>query len=285
VLSVEHFSNLINKNFNNPTVLVDLGSSVLEEKEASKAHYDWALRALEQAISLVPRSVPAIFTRARLKTNLGLTSGALRDFNTVIQMKPEVHAAWFRRGMLYFQMKDYKSAVMDFVQTVTLAPDFTDAYLLRGYAMMNLGGYAEAAQDFNYVIGAKSERSGEALYHRSKCFYNLRNIDLAIKDCDNLLQIGWVTTEIYGMRAMCYLVLREFDKAIADYDLALTLDPDNADILHNKNETLRAKADAIVETPVDTPIEGAANEMETKKEEVVEPKPKKKAAPKKKKDE
>jgi tetratricopeptide (TPR) repeat protein len=129
---------------------------------------------------------------------------------------------------------------MDFVQTIELDPNFLEAYLTRAYALINLYGYELAAQDLNHVIQFQTPYASEALYQRSKCFYNLGLMDLTIKDCDNLLQIGWVTPEIYHLRAMAKMHSKNFAEALLDYDEALKLAPENADLLHNKAELIKA---------------------------------------------
>ena len=240
MLSIEHLNNLIDKNKKNPAALIDLASSLLEDKTITKDYYEIILQAFEQAIKLSPRNIPAIFGRGRVKALLGYISGALLDYNSVIQAKPEIPAAWYRRGLLYFQIKDYKSAVMDFVQTVSLDPNFVEGYLVRAYALMNLGSFEDAAHDLNHVIQFETSVAGEALYNRAKCFYNIQRMDLVIKDCDNLLEIGWVSTEIYNLRAMAHIHFKDFDKALADYELALQLDPTDENLQYNKGEILKA---------------------------------------------
>lgn len=240
MLSIEHFSKLIEKNKNNPKALVDLANSLLEDKDLSKDYYPVIHQAFDQAVKMAPRYVQAIFGRARAKSLLGYVSGAFNDFNIVIQSSPEVPAAWFRRGLLYFEIKDYKSAVMDFVKTIELDSSFLEAYLLRAYSLINLHGYELAAQDLNHVIQFQTPYASEALYNRSKCFYNLGLMDLTIKDCNNLLEIGWVTLEIYHLRAMAKMHLKNFADALLDYDEALKLAPENEDLLHNRAELLKA---------------------------------------------
>ena len=240
MLSIEHFSNLLEKNRNNPAMLMELGNSMLEDKETTKDHFELVLQAFEQAVYLAPRNITALFGRGRTKAILGYTAGALLDYNAVIQAQPNIPAGWFRRGLLYFQLKDYKNAVMDFVQTVTTDPSFLEGYLLRAYALINLGGYEQAAHDLNHVIKFETPFAGEALYHRAKCFYNLQLMDLVIKDCDNLLEIGWISTEIYHLRAMAYIHFKDFETALANYELALQLDPTNTDLLYNKQELVKA---------------------------------------------
>jgi tetratricopeptide (TPR) repeat protein len=240
MLSKEHLSNLITKNRNSPQALVDLGYSLLEEKDLPKDYYELVLSAFDQAVKLAPRFTQAIFGRGRAKALLGYTSGAFLDYNTVLQASPSVPAAWFRRGLLYFQLKDYKSAVLDFVQTVTLDPSFLEGYLMRAYALMNLKGYEQAAQDLNHVIGFESPYAAEALYNRSKCFYSLGLMELTIKDCDNLVSIGWNSADVYHLRAMAKIHFKDFDGALLDYDEALKLAPEQPDLLHNKAELIKA---------------------------------------------
>lgn len=240
MLSVEHLGSLIDKNKNKPATLLELANNILDDKDITKAHQELAYKAFDLVLKLTPRNIEAVFGRGRTKAVLGYVSGAFLDYNAVLQMRPEISAAWFRRGLLYFQIKDYKNALMDFMQTIHLDPEFLEGYLLRAYTLINLGVFEEAAHDLNHVIKFETSMSAEALYHRSKCFYNLQLMELTIKDCDNLLEIGWISTEIYSLRAMAYLHFKDFDKALEDCDTALKLDPENVDLLHNKGEVLKA---------------------------------------------
>jgi tetratricopeptide (TPR) repeat protein len=240
MLSVEHLGNLIDKNKDKPATLMELANNILDDKDITKEHYELAFKAFDIVLKITPRNIQAIFGRGRAKALLGYTSGAFLDYNAVIQMRPEVSAAWFRRGLLYFQIKDYKSALMDFMQTIQLDHNFLEGYLLRAYTLMNLGVFDEAAHDLNHVIKFETSMSAEALYHRAGCFYNLQLMELAIKDCDNLLQIGWVTAEIYSLRAMAHLHFKDFEKALEDCESALKLAPENQDLIHNRGEVLKA---------------------------------------------
>jgi tetratricopeptide (TPR) repeat protein len=243
MLSLEHYNNLIAQNRRNPAALIDMTNTIIGQKEATPQHYNVALKALDLAVALSSKNIQALYNRGRVRTMLGLHTGALRDFTQCIQLDAQDAGVWYRRGLVFYELKDYKNAVMDFVHSIQLAPEILETYLLRGYAVMNLGGYEEAIQDFEHVIRHKAPFSAEALYHRSKCFYNIQRMDLAIKDCDNLLQIGWIATDVYALRAMAYLHFQNYQKALEDYDEALKLDPTNEDLLHNRAEVWKAIQD------------------------------------------
>lgn len=243
MLSLEHYNKLIAQNRRNPVALIEMSNTIIGQKDATPQHYGVALKALDLAVTMSPKNIQALYNRGRVRTILGLHKGALRDFTQCIQLDAQDAGTWYRRGLVFYELKDFRNAVMDFVHSIQLAPDVLETYLLRGYAMMNLGGYVEAIHDFEHVIKHNAPFAPEALYHRSKCFYNVQRMDLAIKDCDNLLQIGWIATDVYALRAMAYLHLQNYHQALTDYEEALRLDPTNEDLLHNKAAVEKAIQD------------------------------------------
>ena len=65
----------------------------------------------------------------------------------------------------------------------------------------------------------------------------------ALDDCNKANSLGPRVPDIFAYRGFVYLKLGQFDKALADYDVALTKNPKNADWLYGRGVTKLRKGD------------------------------------------
>jgi len=72
----------------------------------------------------------------------------------------------------------------------------------------------------------------------------MKNYDLALEDADVSLIIDPNDSSAWDLRATAYQGLGDIDQAIADWEKALEIEPDNADIRANLAKAKQAKAAA-----------------------------------------
>lgn len=84
----------------------------------------------------------------------------------------------------------------------------------------------------------KDPEDANAYFMRAVARTNSNELDLAIKDLDEVLRLdpGWAGA--YGQRALCWNNKRQYAKAIADYSQSLRLDP-TANNYNNRGNTYR----------------------------------------------
>ena len=101
-------------------------------------------------------------------------------------------ATYINRGILYMRQQSHARAIQDYERGLAIMPDMPEAKINLGAVYYNLGRYEEAVAALNE--GVKVE-NGEA---RAAAYYN---------------------------RALAYERLGNFDAAYADYNFALTIQP------------------------------------------------------------
>ena len=77
------------------------------------------------------------------------------------------------------------------------------------------------------------EKGKEALYERGVLFTNLKKLDLALFDFNILISLEENNPFYYACRAFIKSGLKDVSGAIADYEITLKLDPEDAITLNN----------------------------------------------------
>ncbi len=167
-----------------------------------------AIALYSEAIRVDPGCGVALIGRAKSWLELGKVDKAMADCNSACKTNPPFNRQAFRaRGDLYQSLHKYPEAIKDYTTFLSMNP--TD------------GVY----------------------FNRGACHLKMNKAALAIKDFDSALAMGAHRPMTYERRGDAYLVLKQYLKALADYDMALKIDPegnkskDGHELLHkNKAE-------------------------------------------------
>ncbi len=90
---------------------------------------DRAQTAIDRALTLSPKFVPALITRARLKVAGGDVDGALQGLQEVIALAPGNFTAWMLRADLLLQAKrDLDGAAASYNAALRIRPDLVQAH-------------------------------------------------------------------------------------------------------------------------------------------------------------
>lgn len=199
---------------------------------------------------------------ARLQT--GDRAGALADFQAAAALDPEWATPWNNAGLVRHMLGQHRAAIADFDQALARQPDYSDALTNRGRAFQALGEIAAAAEDFGRALaGAAGAAAVPALHNRGMLRQEQGDLVGALTDFDRALEISprHTPTRIarglarkqagalddavadfdraladgtaYGLAAIYHgrggvrVLQNQFAEALADYDQALSLEPDN----------------------------------------------------------
>jgi tetratricopeptide (TPR) repeat protein len=163
--------------------------------------------------------------------------GCIRDFSKLIELTPyksiTKESAYILRGLAYFEgLTSYDSAAEDFTSALELNPDLNErlqCYYYRGQSRYNSLEYKGAAEDFTYVIDLDSKRYTSVYYARAKVRYHLEDEVGVIEDCNLALQLNPHDADVYSLRGHAKDLLDDHTGAIADLDKAIEINPNHGE--------------------------------------------------------
>jgi len=172
----------------------------------------------------------------------------------IIRCDPDNKDAYLRRGKRYLDKGEIDSAIADYTAALRLDPNDAPTYLKRGDAYSKNGDINSAIADYTEVIRLDPE-AADAYYNRAKAYAKKGDNNKAIADHTEAVALDWrylvrkpdndsddlfkvLTTETtprdpiteyaYLHRGNRYLDTGKIDLAIADYTVAIRINPNYA---------------------------------------------------------
>jgi tetratricopeptide (TPR) repeat protein/predicted aspartyl protease len=159
---------------------------------------------------------------------------ALSSFDQALKLKPDYAQALLVRGELRMSLKNYDGGKADFVAALALDPSLrlkaADSYSMAGRL-------EDALADYDLWIAAHPRNEDLARPLNGRCWARAmldRDLDKALADCNEALQLWPGGSTILDSRGMVFLRLKQPDKAIADYNVALKQAPRQAWSLYGR---------------------------------------------------
>lgn len=229
-----------------------LAQNAPKKLRAAKSLEDYAAarRDLLQAVAADPKSASAQFWLAeatRWATRYASTLNtptlnadfdfalldadeAIRRYSLAIELDPKGANAYFGRGSFYLQRNtptDNTRAEEDFSRAIALDPKMASAYLARALARGRSGKpvLATLLADYDKAILLGIPDSGEDEAYTKVIAPRLK-------------------ATAYSGRGTIYLQQHQTEMALADFDKALSLDPNNLNVLIQRVEVLVQKGQA-----------------------------------------
>jgi tetratricopeptide (TPR) repeat protein len=131
-----------------------LGRAYLSRAAAERddGQLDIALRDVDAALRLDPKSVDAHMMRSTVYKTKRDLEAAIREYNTVLQLQPNHIEAHANRGASYMLKHNIAAALLDFDAVVRLDPQSSAAYYQRGMAYRLDGQHIHAFEDFTTAV-------------------------------------------------------------------------------------------------------------------------------------
>ena len=162
----------VRKNTDLSLAFVDRGYDNRAAALLRAGRLDAALRDLEMALKLNPRSSHAYVNRALVLSQKGERERALADFDRAIELDSAFANAHAERCLLLIKMEEPARALESCNAALRLAPDLPAARLNRAVLHMRAQRMAEALADLERVL-VFEPASGMALYNRGRIYRNL----------------------------------------------------------------------------------------------------------------
>ena len=202
-----------------------------------------------------PRRTDALYHRGLSYAAQGLYDEAISDFDTLLA-EDEAHTdALFQRALAFFYLGKHWEAISDLKTMLKQEPARTEAYYWRGRAYTEEGRYSLAIGDLTRAI-ENQVRLSEAYYYRGVAYYGITEYDLALQDWSsatdpkqeeqtiaNLTEIISLNPDsptaalAYYLRGRVYRSRGDKESLLlarADFDAALALQPDTAEVYRER---------------------------------------------------
>jgi tetratricopeptide (TPR) repeat protein/tRNA A-37 threonylcarbamoyl transferase component Bud32 len=191
--------------------------------------YDDAVRYLQAAVVLRPRSWYAHYELARTLERKGAHEEAKAEVAKVMEIEVERENAWEwnARGDFYRHFHEYAKAIAHYTRAIELKPDYAEAWWDRAWAYCDLHEYGKALADANRAIELDSKNS-VAWSARGRAYYGLHQYDKALDDYSKCIKLDPKNAVAWNNRGSAYYQLHQYDKALDDFNKAIGLDPKHA---------------------------------------------------------
>jgi tetratricopeptide (TPR) repeat protein len=204
---------------------------------------DLALAQLHSAIAAEPGLAHVYRLRARLHVEHKQPALALKDFDQAIRREnansPLLVADHVERGQLLLQARKYLEALRSFDAALRHRKDHPRAQRLRAEALFQLGRYREVIEAFDRYL--ETGKPLESVYRgRGLARAALGKYPGAIEDYTKALELQ-PTSLVQTYRGWAHLVCDAPKLALRDFELAIQLDPDNADAYNGRGFVLASQ--------------------------------------------
>jgi tetratricopeptide (TPR) repeat protein len=218
-----------------------------------KAEINNAIAEFNKALAIDRNLAEAYFYRAQAYTDVDLIDDSIdkviADLSQAIRINSNFTEAYMLRAdcyweriQFYLEQDDEDNAVAyvqkyfaDLNQAIRLSPSDEQLFYLRASACRYFGLYDEAIADITQAIRLAPNNKNNLLW-RVMVFYELNDWEKVIADCSELIRKG--ENASYGTRANAYFEKGDYNRAIADYEMALRINPNNN---HAKERIEQAK--------------------------------------------
>ncbi len=153
-----------------------------------------ALANLDEAHRRAPVSVTILDNRAQVLTALGRDKEAYRDYSRIIELDTTLYEPRYMHALLALRMDEPEKTLDDCRALQRMNPD-------NEHTKIAYGSYYSATEQWEKAIPYYTE----------------------------ILEKN-PTAEIYGARAVCYLMLQRLNEASADITSGLELNPENGEL-------------------------------------------------------
>ncbi len=230
-------------------------------------NYDAAIEDLRIAIEFNYDLVRCYIKRGYCHLEKGDYLSGILDSNKAIELNPENHSSYTLKGICYNNNSEHKKALVNFEraielndkdgevyhlacvsylnlkqydmaekmlkEAISLDGRYKETYIKIAYSFYEKKDYKQAIYYFTEALKTAPEWAEFILINRGGLYYFENQIDLALKDYSNAININPNCKEAYDNRGVLFSKLGNYDKAIFDLNNSIEIDPDYANAHYN----------------------------------------------------
>ncbi len=212
-----------------------------------KGEFDQAIKDLNRAVELNPKDARGFSYRGELYAEQANYEKSIKDFTEAIKLSPDDECLYYSRARSYSYNNQRNLAFEDSKKTIELNPQYINGYYSRGSDYLNLGYRNEAIEDWK--AGSKIlAKEIEKQPNKGCIFYNYilkslfdtlsgEGIPKALESLNKSIEIKSDYYLSYYYRGITYHFLKNYQSAIIDFDKAIKLNPNFAEIYKIRAET------------------------------------------------
>jgi predicted O-linked N-acetylglucosamine transferase (SPINDLY family) len=153
---------------------------------------------------------------------------AIRLIERAIKVNPRSAEAYANLGRVQFAMGEPQRAAASYAKSLTIKPDFTMAHSNFAAVLRGLKRPQESLAHCDKALAARPDYA-EALNNRGNALFDLRRHEESLASYDRALALAPGMVEACLGRGNACVELSRYDEAAAAYDRALALNPSAAD--------------------------------------------------------
>ena len=194
----------------------------LEDYVAAEAAY-------RQTLQLRPGDAATLAGWADSLAKLGRVDEAIAAYQEAVQREPDSYIYWVSLGALHEKKQAWQEALAAYERAAALAPDISFLHRAQGHALQTLGRYEEAIAAYERASQLDPEDAAvwEAL---TFAYAAVDRPDEALRAAAEALRLNPTNAAIYLVRGDIHRDRGAREEARADYQQALALAGDNAQI-------------------------------------------------------
>jgi len=189
---------------------------------------DQAIRALEEAVSLVPDSHQDWWTLADSCVRVGSLERAIEALREADALCPNDSQTLYCLGHTLRKSRRYREAVEVLRRVVQLDPELSQAWADLGVCLSSLGQYAEAVPAFVDAVKRGDLATGDELAY-AYALHRVGRHDDAVRICHKAESHDPDDARAYSIEAACHVERGELLTAMKAADRALALGRDDED--------------------------------------------------------
>lgn len=190
-----------------------------------------AAEAFTTAINLDKSNFDALLNRASALSKMDRVPEALRDLNQAIALHPKSGIAHASRGLMQLRLRRIDLASKDCTMAVRLDPGSADVHELCGIVYAEADFLSQALRELTIAIKLNPHAVGAYIY-RSDVHLKLEDLNSALKDIEAAMKVSARNPDLYIQRGIITVGLGKYDAAVEDYNRALAIAPGNPKALH-----------------------------------------------------
>ncbi|MEK6783117.1 MAG: tetratricopeptide repeat protein [Bacteroidota bacterium] len=197
-----------------------------EEAEEALAKKDLkkAQESLNECLRVDPYFQDAYYTRGLVGEQLGEFDAALTDYNIYLEFHPEHTEALFSRAVLRYKQGQYELAKVDFIKLLSLPPGETSTVFYQQDVFSNSA---------TRIFTTQGNDKAYLLNYLGLAETKLKNYKEAISVLDSAILLNPKDADQIVNRGLAKEGKGDSKGAMEDYQLALSLNPENSLARHN----------------------------------------------------
>jgi tetratricopeptide (TPR) repeat protein len=195
-----------------------------------------ALRSIEAAIELSPRTAEPWILRGVILHSLGRSEEALASVDKATELNPRDMNAWYNRGVMLGEIGRFEESIESYDRALALGPH-ADALTNRAASLLSLKRAQEALECCDRAL-ALHPGNLSALCNRALALAELARLDDALVIFDQVLARTPDAAQTWSNRGTVLHDLGRYAEAVTSFDRAVALDPSNPAAWTNRGRSL-----------------------------------------------